>query len=625
MAAEQLIQATIETLTPHAPFDRMEPEALHLLASRLRLAYYPKGATVIAPARDPVTRLYIVKQGAVRGLPSAEFRTGSLVEIVLGPGECFPIGALIGKRPTAYRYTAEEDVFIYELGEEDFRAVLDRSPQFQRFCNQYLAALVDQSRRALRTQLAESLSDEGRMLAPLRQVAKRDPVACAPATPIREVLRAMHELRVGSMIVVDEARAPLGVFTHPDLLERVALAGADLDAPIASVMTRDPIVLPGEAAVYEAALAMVQHGIRHIVLVEDGKLSGVVSERDLFTLQRASLRRAAERIRAADSHDALVGAAEDIRLLARSLLAHGMGAEQLTQVVSALNDTLVRHCVEIAARRHALGGKWCWVALGSEGRMEQTLATDQDNALILGDGATDKPRFLAFADEVNRALDRCGFPLCKGDIMARNPRWCLTLDEWRTTFSDWVRNPAPEALLGAAIFFDLRALAGDASLVGELRDWLLKLTAASPAFLRLMARNALQVRVPIGLLRDFVTDTSTEFPGTLDLKGMGARPIVDAARVWSLAGGHAQTGTVARLRAAAHAGMMPAEEAAATAEAFHFFQSLRMRHQHLEAPARGAENRINPDSLNSLDRRILKAAFRQTVKVQERLRLDYQL
>jgi CBS domain-containing protein len=337
------------------------------------------------------------------------------------------------------------------------------------------------------------------------------------------------------------------------------------------------------------------------------------------------LRRAGERIRGADGFDALTEAAADVRVLAKSLLVHGMGAEQLTQVVTALNDTLTRRVMDIAARHHGVAGRWCWIALGSAGRMEQTLATDQDNALILDDGAPAKARFIAFADEANQALDAAGFPLCKGEIMARNPRWCLTLAEWQAVFADWVRNPDPDALLHAAIFFDLRAVAGDSQLAGTLRDWLMERTASSPAFLRALAQNALQARPPIGLLRDFVTDEDSAYPGTIDLKKYGVRPLVDAARVWALALKLPQAGTAERLRTAARAGTLPESEAAAVIEALHFVQTQRLRHQHLERPAPGVENRINPDALNSLDRGILKKSLRHVAKLQERLKLDYQL
>ena len=228
--------------------------------------------------------------------------------------------------------------------------------------------------------------------------------------------------------------------------------------------------------------------------------------------------------------------------------------------------------------------------------MEQTFVTDQDNALIYS--GAEAP--LAFADEVNRNLAACGFPLCKGDIMARNPRWCLTLEDWRSQFDGWIRNTDPQALLNASIFFDFRALAGEARLAGELRDVVLAQTKANRAFCRTMAQAALQTRPPLGLLADFSA-------AELDLKGLGARPFVDAARVLGLAAGSPETGTAARLQDAREAN---------AADAFHFIQTLRLRFE---------RNRVRPGELNDIDRRVLKAAFRQAIVVQERLRLDFGL
>jgi CBS domain-containing protein len=326
-------------------------------------------------------------------------------------------------------------------------------------------------------------------------------------------------------------------------------------------------------------------------------VSGVVSERDLFALPRLGVRRTMERVRGARELGELVEAAGDIRRLARHLLAQGMAAGPLTETVSALNDTLTRRVIELAREARALPGQWCWLALGSEGRMEQTLVTDQDNALIM-EGP--KEAFLEFADRVNRDLDACGFPLCKGDIMARNPRWCLSAQEWRAVFDDWIRNNDPEALLNAGIFFDFRPLVGDARLAGALRESVLAQTRANRSFCRAMALTAVQTRPPLGLLSDFASRE-------LDLKLLGARPFVDAARVLALAQGSAETGTAARLRAV--------EETTAV-DAFHFVQTLRLRN--------GA-NRIEVENLNPIDRRVLKEAFRQGAMLQERLRLDYEL
>ena len=575
----------IALLREHAPFDEMESDALEFLARKLSVAYYARGEVITDPTRGIAERLYIVNQGRV-GADGA-----------LGPGEFFPVGALIGRRATTNAYRAEADTFCWELPAADFNALLERSARFRAFCTDHLAMLLARSQRRLRAEAGEALIDGAGMLAPLKSVLRRAPVSCKPETAVREVLATMRRERVGSMVVVDDAARPLGIFTTQDVLDRVAAPQADADLAIARVMTASPFTLEDETTLAEAALAMVRRRIRHVVVTRDGRLAGVVSERDLFALQRIGVARAAERIAVAETLGELVEAARDVRRLARALLAQGVAAEPLTAMASALNDALTQRVIALAAIGKALPDAWCWLALGSEGRMEQTFVTDQDNALIY---AGERGELPAFADQVNRTLDACGFPLCKGDIMARNPRWCLTAQEWRALFDGWIRNTEPEALLNASIFFDLRPLAGNAHLAGRLRESVLAQAADNSAFLRAMAETALRARPPLGLLSDFGEDE-------IDLKALGTRPFVDAARVLALAAGSPETGTAARLRAAGES---------TAVEAFHYLQVLRLRK---------LGNRIRVDELNPIDRRVLKESFRQAVRLQTRIRLDYRL
>jgi len=324
-------------------------------------------------------------------------------------------------------------------------------------------------------------------------------------------------------------------------------------------------------------------------------------------------------------------AAARIRLLARNLLAQGIGAESLTQFIAELNDRVTCRVIELTLARHALDDvAFCWIALGSEGRLEQTFSTDQDNGIVFDlpagqSAATMRERLLPFANEVNRALAACGFPLCKGGIMAGNPRWCLGIDEWQAMFSDWIRNSAPEALLNAAIFFDFRPLLGVAALADRLRDGLLATASVNRRFLHQMAVNALQTQPPLGLVQDFVTSGSGRDANTLDLKAQGARLFVDAARIYALQYSIAATGTAARIRIfAGKAGVGPAE-IGAVLDAFFFIQILRLRHDIFDASdAAPSPNRIDPDRLNPLERRILKEALRSARRVQKRLALDYQ-
>lgn len=309
-------------------------------------------------------------------------------------------------------------------------------------------------------------------------------------------------------------------------------------------------------------------------------------------------------------------------------MAQGVAAEHLTQLTSTLNDLLTARIIElecIAAglqEPNACETIFCWIALGSEGRLEQTFHTDQDNGIIFITPPGEMPdvmrkKLLAVAQRINAALAECGFPLCKGEIMASNPRWCLSLEEWQNVFSDWIARGDAPVLLNAAIFFDFRALYGNENLVIQLRTWLHEKVKGNRQFLKLMVSNALQNQPPLGVLRDFVVRKNGD-QHTLDLKVNGITPFVDAARIFALASGSSETNTVLRLRAAGAAWQMKTEEIEAWAHSFHYIQLLRLRLQYEQSKQGVAySNRVDPDSLNELDRRILKESFRQARKLQK--------
>jgi CBS domain-containing protein len=315
--------------------------------------------------------------------------------------------------------------------------------------------------------------------------------------------------------------------------------------------------------------------------------------------------------------------AQDIRRFARSLLGQGVQARQLTALISHLNDVLTQRLLEILAAQHGIElQRLCWLALGSEGRSEQTVATDQDNALILPDDTTQAQReaALAFGRSVNLALDACGYPLCKGAIMAGEPACCLTLREWRERFAHWIEHGAPQDLLNASIYFDFRALAGDAAMADALRAEVVESARRMPRFLKQMAMNALTHAAPLNWLGSIDVDDT----GAVDLKLQGTAIFVDASRLYALAHGVTATGTRERLEAVgARLGLAPHEYQAWTG-GFEFLQMLRLRVQLEDSMDAAHPNRIAVASLNDIDRRILKESFRIARALQQRLQLDYE-
>ena len=632
-AKEMLVSATVEFLRAFPPFDRMEGEAMRFLGEHAKLAYFARDTLILAPESGFVPVLRILQRGKVAVRASGEASLSAVSSLALMPGECFSIGALLAQRASTSRYTALDDVFCYELGADHFFSLLQQSPVFNRFCTQYLASLLAQSRQQLQSQFSQHVAEQQTMNSPLAAIIKRTPLSVTPQTPIRRVIEQMAASSIGSMIVVDDEQQPLGIFTQSDVLKRIVLTGVGLDQPISQVMSERPHALPISANAYDAALAMAMHGVRHVLAVDDGgRLRGVVSERDLFTLQRVGLRQIRQSIDGATDIDMLLQASADVRQLSLNLLAQGVGAEQITQFVSALNDTLTRRVIAINLEHHDLFGiDWAWLSFGSEGRDEQTFSTDQDNGIVfectdIMDREQTQLRLLDLARDVNADLDRCGFPLCTGRIMASNPELCLTVDEWDEKFERWIRTPEPQALLNATIFFDFRPLYGKFNLADRLRLALLRRTRGNPLFLRMLAANALSVAPPLGTFRDFVTDADADHPGSIDLKKFGARLFVDAARIFALAHQVAATNTVQRIKQVAPPMAISADEAAAVVDAFNFIQLMRLRHQHAaQKQGRAGDNLIRPDELNEVERRILKEAFRQARKLQQRLKLDYQL
>ena len=604
-----LLLATADQLARFAPFDSMAREHLLWLALRLKLDYYARGEVVLGPQAGPAEVFYIIKQGAIHGEQDVARAQNSNDWLELHEGECFPLGALLSRRAVASTYRAGQDTFCFELAAADFRELLKRSEAFHDFCTRRLANLLEQSKQVIQAEYAKSSSEQQSMSSTLASLIRGEPVTCAPETPLRQVLGTMHRLGIGSMVAVDAQGKPLGIFTLHDLLHRVVLAGISLDVPFHAVMSPDPETLPPHALAHDAALTMAKRGFRHILVAENGRLQGLISEKDLFSLQRVGLRQISGAIRGADHLDKLKHSANDIRQLAHNMLAQGVATEQSTQIISTLNDLLTRRTIELELRDDpAAGQSFCWLALGAEGRMEQTLGSQQNNGIVFAaredeDAQAIRAVLLPFAKRVNLALAQYGFPLSPDGAMASHPQWCLSLQEWKHTCTGWVARG--DALDQTTVFLDLRPVAGAESLALDLRAWLA--SATTPRFLGQMATHALRHAPPQGSILDFFAGKG----GTLDIERNGSALFVDAARVFSLAAGGGQT-TPERLRAGCAALSIGMQDAQAWCDAYLFIQLLRLRlHQE--------DQGIDPDKLNGLDKRILREAFRQARKLQVRL------
>ena len=613
-----------------APFAQMAPAHVDRFVHAATQAYYEPNEMVLSQANGAVTHLLLIRRGSVVGRQGlADAAAGFQYDA----GDLFPVGAAMGARAVTSTYTAQSDTFCLQLPLAAMHALAADSAPFADFLNRRVQQFLALSRNALQVAYASQTLAEQSLETPLRDLLRRAAVGVAPGTPLTIALKVMHDKRIGSVLVLhEESGAALGILTRHDILGRIALAGRALSTPIAEVMSTPVVTLGVEQTAQDAALAMSRHGIRHLPVTDaSGRVVGIISERDLFALQRLSLKQVSTAIRAAPDVATLRAVAHDIRRFARNLLGQGVGARQLTELISHLNDVLTERLVALVAGARGIDlARGCWLAFGSEGRSEQTIATDQDNGIVFesSDPAVDRPAWLAFAREVNEALDACGYPLCKGNIMASNPDCCLTQAEWLARFADWIDHGAPEDLLNASIYFDVRPLAGATALARPLRELVTQHAGRTPRFMKQMAENALR-NSPALNWRGGIDVQAHGAQETIDLKLHGTAIYVDAARLYALAHGLPGTATRERFEAFAKANGVAAQEAEAWVSGFEYLQMLRLQVQ-LSRDGRGAvdasdgnPNLVDVAALNDIDRRVLKESLRVARRLQQRIQMDY--
>ena len=597
-------------LAGHAPFDRLPADELAALPRRCTIRYARRGSVVL-DVGDRGDGLYVVRSGAVE----VRDETAELVDRV-GTGEAFGMSSLLEHRPTRYRCAAVEDTLLLVLEPAAFDELSQAHPDFATF---FAATHHTRLSRAIGN-LQRATSGSTALGTRVGDLVTREPVTTTPAASVRDAAAAMSAAGVSCVLVVEHL-ALVGIVTDRDLRNRVLAADLPTVSPVRSVMTPDPVTLSADALAFEALLEMVSRDIHHLPVVDEtGRPVGLVTTTDLVRLENANPVYLAAAIGGQTTLAGVVAEAPGIRAVLGQLVERDVSAADVSRVATALGDAVRRRVLALVEEE--LGPPpvpYSWVVLGSAARDEEGFTADQDHAIVLGaepDEAGDA-WFAALAERVTAALEQCGWPRCPGDVMATNPDWRLTVPQWRARFADWSREPQPDAVLHAAVFHDMRHLAGDRGLTEQVQ--LASVTTASPRLLGHLSRQALSMRPPLGFFRGLVLERHGEHRDTLDIK----RPIsalVQLARIHALRSGSPALSTRRRLAAAAAAGTIDHDAAAELADALELMSYLRLHHQAAQARAgRTPDNNLRPADLTQRQRRHLRDAFEIVRSAQQRL------
>lgn len=540
-------------------------------------------------------------------------------------GGVFGVEFLLDERLPALEIRAEEDCSFVALPSESFMPLLDGEEavraHFLRRCER-LQVLLD----AARGRGPEMETDPFLRLA-VGDVPLGEPVVLAPTASAIEAARLMRAHGV-SACLVGEGVHVVGIVTEKDLVAQAERGG--LDVPVEKIMTTGLITVRRDEVVFEAFLKMVRHGIRRLVVVDgQERPTGLLQERDMLAARRENPLRLSGEVATARGAADLARCFDRLRVMVLRCAAEKIGVEQVGRLVADISDQILSRAVELVTGE--LGSPprdFSLMALGSEGRREQFLATDQDNALVFADGgsAADADYFSRFGTQLTSRLTAICFPTCRCKVMVDNPFWRRSLSAWLEGVNTMLRVVDADAVLCLTQLADARHVHGDRRLCERLREHIQRQVRDTPVLLKYMAREALRFTPPMGFFRNLVVERSGPARGCLDLKKGGVFPLTQGLKTLALEHGLPGTGSMERLQGLRREGVFSETMAADLRDAYDFLQSLRLRAQTVRVRAGEIpDNLLRPDLLSTLERERLKDVFRVVIDFQSFLRTKYGL
>ncbi len=623
------------------PFNLLDRDVLMRISESILVQYRQPGEVIFRQGDVPGTHIYIVREGAVHLLRESDGESRMVEQC--DEGDVFGIRPLLASDNYALTAKAEEESLIYAVNVEGFREVLENNPRVAFYlASTFAAGIGEKYRKEGKPMLfleQDKMVDANFPLVEIQSLEKsKEPVTCLPDTYIRQAAAVMSNNEVGSIIIVNEERQPVGIVTDKDLRSKVATGAVSLEKPITAIMSSPVITVGPNITVADVQIEMVKHRINHLCITEDGTpdspVIGVLSEHDLMVVQGNNPALLIREVRRCKNGGELRNIRERAEELLKKYIYQEVAIAFISTVMSEVNDELITQAIKLCQAEMDEEGHrrpsadFCWMALGSEGRQEQLLRTDQDNALIFEDVPEKdyeptKSYYLRLAGKVTRILHEIGYEYCPGDMMASNPNWCLSLEEWKKQFAKWIFEPSPKAVMYCTIFFDYRPVYGLKELSAQLTEHIFRIIDGQAIFLGFLAKDAMQNPPPLTFFRNFVVESSGEHKDEFDIKARAMMPLADSARVLIL---DAKVGkinnTFRRFEKLAELEPKNKELYEQAADAY----EILMRYRALQGLKNKDSGRyFNPSELSKMERVNLRNCFQPIKELQSLLSTRYQL
>ncbi len=616
-------EETVGLLSATRTFAEVSEETLHELVACSEQLHLPGGSSLIEPGTGYRQRLYVLLEGDI-----TMHRPSGRQDRVL-PGDFIGLANYLDKHDHTSAALVTTGSTVLALKDEDLERLEKERADLFNALNRVIAS-------KLRERSPDRTISSGALAQPVTRVMKSPVSSCGPGTTLGEAFRMMTERKIGSTVVTDNSDRLLGMLTFRGLAEAMLLKGASADDSIMKAACETPIVIDSETPLWEAEELQKHHRSKYLVVVESGQPVGVVSQTDILRVLISRPSTLSNRIKNSKTTAELAELAGQITDVAVEAQETNHLPSAAVRLLSETHLLIQRRVVDLTLEWMAEKGqgappaKFAVLIMGSGGRREMLLNPDQDNGLIIADPdkgeAAAQAWFERFSKRLNKNLDKVGYPLCPGEIMARNPLYRKTVSEWKKQITHITKKPTEKAARWCNVLFDFDTLYGDDALTAELRRHAFSEISRRPRLLGMMVKDDAEGKPAIGLFNQLITTTKDDTGAWIDIKRNGLRIVADAARIYALRNGAAVQNTTDRLNALARVGVLSEDLKNTTQEAFEELLDLLLSHQIKKARAgKALDKLVDPEKLSPQSRGALRMAMRAVKRLQDRLQDDFSM
>ncbi|MCL7754360.1 DUF294 nucleotidyltransferase-like domain-containing protein [Polaribacter sp. Z022] len=610
------------------PFSMLSAEQLLSVCKEIDVIYLEKDTNLFITGKPIENKFYVVKDGAI-GL--FEENTDALVD-KCDEGDIFGLRALMRKDNYKLSAKAIEESIVYSISSESFKKFITTNSK----ASSYLLSTFVSNTRYVETdpinipKVNKNIQD---FFEEQSAEYSKTPISCIIETKIKDAAIIMSKKRVGS-IVITKNKKPIGIITDKDLRTKIATGIVSINKPVSEIMSSPVITYPEKITVAEAQIAMMKHKITHLCITKDGtpnsELIGILSEHDIIVIRDNNASALVKEVKRATTFVQLQKIRKRAEKILRRNLEQHIPITYITKIISSINESITRRVIELSLLEipSPAPTSFAWLAIGSQGREEQLLLTDQDNALVFNNVAKEdyqktKEYFLALSKKINNGLHVVGFELCPADMMGSNPKWCLSVDEWKSQFNSWIKSPGEDNLMLCTIFFDFQYVFGDEELVKKITAGIYKSIDSHEIFLNFLGINALKNPPPLSFFRQFLIERDGEHKNHFDIKARAMMPLVDAARLLILSKNiDVDNNTILRYEKLAELESQNKDIYIACSNAF---KSL-LRYRTEQGLLNNDSGRfINLETLSKANRLQLKSCFKAVKDVQDLIQTRFKL